>query len=615
MPCEVQTYELTGFSPAHGAYFDPSDFLGYKLSDTLPTQGAAVVARKLYHEFPQDMSPTMRLVEHTRTLFFKDDLSGPLSLGTFDTLGLPYEHYKLALTRKLLDAVFSGGQLDNSISVGGTARDALHNWQISGYLNEADAAAKFGVPAAGEYWMRSGVAGFAGNADQHFYLPNKYTDPFNNPTTLQYDGKYDLFIQSSSDALINTTSVARFDYRVLAPAGLTDINGNHTEAYFDVLGRVIAVAVEGKGNEADNLVGYDDTLANPQLSQILPLFNVPSLKVDGVRDLFSPMLGNATSRFLYHFGEKIENGKTVWEDRPAGACSIIREQHVAEVAALRDIDPTATSPLQVAFECSDGMGTVLMKRSQAEPQKDGGFLRWIVSGKTVLNNKGKPVKQYEPYFSENASCCAEGDVHEEAGVTPLMYYDAVGRLVRTELPDGTLTRVEFSPWLFKTYDANDTVLESQWYADRGSPGGATAAEPSDPDARAVPGSRPFIAVRPHKAISTASAAKSSQSPTTGSRTPTGLSLSAAVIGTTNGISHSPGSMRRANRCGSAMPAAISSCNTSRRQNQIVTNSSRGARLRSNRQSQQGCWTCRTQLTTSQATCSSSTAWMPATAGC
>ena len=61
-------------------------------------------------------------------------------------------------------------------------------------------------------------------------------------------------------------------------------------------------------------------------------------------------------------------------------------------------------PLQVAFECSDGMGTVLMKRAQAEPEYAGGALRWIVSGKTVLNNKGKPVKQYEPYFSSKPSC-------------------------------------------------------------------------------------------------------------------------------------------------------------------------------------------------------------------
>ena len=39
-------------------------------------------------------------------------------------------------------------------------------------------------------------------------------------------------------------------------------------------------------------------------------------------------------------------------------------------------------------------------------------------------------------------------------------------LIRTEMPDGSFSRVDFSPWHVKTFDANDTVLESLWYSDR-----------------------------------------------------------------------------------------------------------------------------------------------------
>ena len=48
-----------------------------------------------------------------------------------------------------------------------------------------------------------------------------------------------------------------------------------------------------------------------------------------------------------------------------------------------------------------------------------------------------------------------------------MYYDAPGRLVRTEMPDGTFSRVEFSPWFSRSFDPNDTVLEpgNRWYAE------------------------------------------------------------------------------------------------------------------------------------------------------
>src|SRR5919107_450883 len=100
--------------------------------------------------------------------------------------------------------------------------------------------------------------------------------------------------------------------------------------------------------------------------------------------------------------------------------------------------------------------------------------RWVVSGKTILNNKGKPVKQYEPYFSSRASCSAEGDVQEAVGVTSLSYYDAAGRLVRTERPDGTLSRIEFSPWQVTTFDPNDAVGGSAWYTSRNPPSPALA---------------------------------------------------------------------------------------------------------------------------------------------
>jgi RHS repeat-associated protein len=480
LPCEVQSFELTGISPARGFYFDLAELRGYNLSETLPDQGTKAVLRKQYHELPQNTSPAMRLVEHARTLFFKDDLTGPLGLGQLGRLGLTYEHYKLALTNDLLDAVFTGGQLDQPVSAGASVRDRLNQWQISGYLSDADATTHFGRPAAGEYWIRSGIAGFASDADEHFYLPEKYTDPFDNPTTLNYDAKYDLFVQSSSDARGNTTKLTRFDYRVLAPAELEDVNANHSEAYHDALGRVIAVAVKGKGAEGDNLVGYTDASANLELTQVLDHFDLEPISGLEARDQFGPILGNASSRHLYHFGEAQNGaGNPVWLDRPPGACAILRERHVG---SLKAGDPP--SPLQIAFECSDGTGTVLMKRSQAEPEQAGGSLRWIVNGKTVFNNKGKPVKQYEPYFSAGAGCCAEGDEHEEVGVTQIMYYDAVGRLVRTEMPDRTLSRVELSPWLVQSFDANDTVLESRWYQDRGAPP-PTDPEPSDPKRRAA----------------------------------------------------------------------------------------------------------------------------------
>lgn len=105
------------------------------------------------------------------------------------------------------------------------------------------------------------------------------------------------------------------------------------------------------------------------------------------------------------------------------------------------------------------MGSVIVKKVQAEPEKAGQPIRWIASGKTILNNKGKPIKQYEPYFSPPEVGHSFEEPREE-GVTPIIYYDAVGRTVRTEMPDGSFSRVEFSPWHVRTFDQNDTIKEA-----------------------------------------------------------------------------------------------------------------------------------------------------------
>lgn len=48
-------------------------------------------------------------------------------------------------------------------------------------------------------------------------------------------------------------------------------------------------------------------------------------------------------------------------------------------------------------------------------------------------------------------------------MTAVLRYDPVGRLVRTDAPDGTHTKVEFDAWKQVTGDANDTVVGTPWY--------------------------------------------------------------------------------------------------------------------------------------------------------
>src|SRR3712207_8386057 len=63
-----------------------------------------------------------------------------------------------------------------------------------------------------------------------------------------------------------TTLFRSFDFRVLAPREIHDFNDNLTEVAFDALGLATATAVKGKGQEGDNLVGFDDAAAKDRKS-------------------------------------------------------------------------------------------------------------------------------------------------------------------------------------------------------------------------------------------------------------------------------------------------------------------------------------------------------------
>ncbi len=497
LPCETLTYELTlkGFRKNGARYFTPNDFgpldlsdhYGHQRGETPPTTR---VQFKHYHEHADGSVPQKRIVEHTRTLYFDDGdqpdhrpkpVQDKLPFGHHGPRGLKYEDYKLALTDSLLRAVFGTASARDPLAdklaweavpatgavAAKTCGDLLKDPKVCGYVPGTDLGR-----SEGEYWMHSGIAGFAGNAHEHFFLPERYTDPFGNETKLEYDLR-DLFIHESTDAKGNVTALAkdaggklRFDYRVLAPIEMVDANGNHTEVAFDILGLPVLAAVKGKrvGSparwEGDHLDGVIFEQSNPSRLAVSAFCLADRVDEQQART----WLGTATTRFVYHHGERLDAGQLTWLHRMAGACAIVREIHVGQPGG-------ATSPLQIALECSDGSGTVVMKKIQAEPdptlpqaQQEP---RWIINGLTVLNNKGKPVKQYEPDFSERFGC----EMPQANGVTTVMYYDAPGRLVRTEFPDNTIARVEFSPWHVRTYDQSDTVKESGWYRER-----LTAAE-------------------------------------------------------------------------------------------------------------------------------------------
>ena len=124
-----------------------------------------------------------------------------------------------------------------------------------------------------------------------------------------------------------------------------------------------------------------------------------------------------------------------------------------------------------AYEYSDGSGSIVMVKAQAEPglakrRNDDGTIeevdtgtavRWIGNGRTILNNKGNPVKQYEPYFSVTPAY-EDDPALVEIGITPILFYDAAGRNNCTLHPNHSYEKVVFNPWQQTSWDVNDTLF-------------------------------------------------------------------------------------------------------------------------------------------------------------
>jgi RHS repeat-associated protein len=395
VPIEARVFELTGLVPP------PSGLL--TLADLeAATSTAAEIA---FDATPAAGALQQRVIQHRRTLYLKDDLSGPLPLGGVESRALVFEAYGKSLTATLVATVF-GDRVTPALLTG-----------EAGYANlEGDS----------DYWRPSGRPAYAA---ARFYQATAMTDPFGNTSRVVLDQHALLATEmhSSDDPAFDNVVLAANDYRVLQPRLVTDPNGNQTEVAFDALGMVVATAVMGKPGARDG-----DTIGDP------------------------------TTRIEYDL--------LAWQNRqtPVFVHTFAREQHGG-----------ANTRFQEAFSYSDGSGPEVLRKVQAEPDPATGQARWIGTGRTVFDNKGNPVKKYEPYFAADSGYEDEPSIVQQ-GVTSILRYDPLGRLVRTDMPDGTFATVAFDPWGETHADANDNVLESAWYQSHSA---ATAGAPVQRAAR------------------------------------------------------------------------------------------------------------------------------------
>jgi RHS repeat-associated protein len=415
----------------------------------------------------------LRPIEHLRVLYRPNDLGqlasdsdALLPIGVFESLALPGESYKLAFTPGLLADVHGRGAVSFIPTPPGSLLGAIGP-DKGGYVD---------LDGNGNWWVPSGRTFYhpttgvlpqieLAEATSHFFVPRRIRDPFRNEAVVTYHGGYDLLVNDTKDAVGNTV-VAANDYRVLQPNLITDPNGNRSEAAFDALGLVVATAGMGKTSESlgDLLSNFTRDDANPTLTELQAFVADPRTEAP-------KRLKTASTRIVYD----LDRFKRC--SQPSFAGTIVRETHVSDLQG-------GQTKFQISFSYSDGFGRQVQSKVQAEqglawrrsnptvlatgdlspgalqlqnnkPQLIQAPSRWVGTGRTVFNNKGKPVKQYEPFFSSTHLYESEPEV-TTTGVTPVLFYDPLERVIATIYPNHTYEKVVFDPWKQTTYDVNDT---------------------------------------------------------------------------------------------------------------------------------------------------------------
>lgn len=353
---------------------------------------------------PATSNEERRLVGHQATLYWNDGLTAALALGSVGVRRFAYESYALAFTE---------GSVSDLIADRYGTRVTSTELAEGGYV---DLGIDLDEDTTTEtnWWVPSGR--FAFDTAANFYAVKTHTDPFGNVTEPTWDADR-LAITELEDAA-GLVIEADIDYGLMVPITVTDQNGTEAEATFDALGRVTKTAVRN---------GSD---------------------------------GDGSSAHSAEFAYSTDRWST---------SSLPNRVHV------KLLKEHGGSDWQESYAYSDGGGRVVQTKVQAAPgdapERDvngdlvfsGGVLqfananpRWVGTGRTVVDNKGNVVKQYEPFFSSLEDYEDEDEV-VEWGVSIVYGYDPVGRNTLVTLPDDNTRSWTYTPWSVSAFDEEDNL--------------------------------------------------------------------------------------------------------------------------------------------------------------
>jgi len=350
-----------------------------------------------------------RLLSQSESRFINDTFDGPRASGELGPLAMSWQSYQLAYTPSLLQSIYAD-KVDPGILAGGYV-DLNHD---------------------GNWWLPSSTPIYNRNASQRFYLPDGSLDPLGHPAWIDLDD-YFLLPMRSLDAKQNET-IAFNDYRLLQPKYLRDANHNWAAVEVDELGIVTKSAIMGKVSGVIN-------------------GEAPSAYASSEGD----NLEYPSAELSYGFYDPTTN-------HPAFVYTKSYAQHFSADSSENRSDylqeykyfDGSSNPVMVKVQAEPGLAKLRNDEGSIEEVDTGTQVRWIGNGRTIINNKGNPVKQYEPYFSVTPEY-EDDPALVEIGITPILFYDAAGRNNCKLHPNHSYEKVVFNPWQQTSYDVNDTL--------------------------------------------------------------------------------------------------------------------------------------------------------------
>ncbi|MBC7813394.1 MAG: hypothetical protein H7175_19700, partial [Burkholderiales bacterium] len=266
-------------------------------------------------------------------------------------------------------------------------------------------------------------------------------DALQNEVRIESDAYWLLPIRVIDARQLTTT--ASYNYRVFQPQQITDLNGHSTNFLYTAVGLLAKQYRVGRDGEGGSAL-------RPE------------------------------SEFIYNFW-RYEQTRQMPQPQPVYTHSRQRIWHASD---------NQNDDLIETREYSDGFGRIIQRRTQAEelafgvsgddvglpagactvPSAAVGLRtqqQVAVSGWQVYDNKGQPIEQYEPFFSQGWDY--QGEQEAKGGRYAALYYDPRSQLVRMVLPDGSERRIiygipadltqsdifEPTAWEIYAYDPND----------------------------------------------------------------------------------------------------------------------------------------------------------------